>query len=97
MDIHDVYTRLCRSIHLEIHIHDLSENLANILNDIITTSNTKAKKDKIQSAPIPLIFDIKEENGKFSSAFHNFQMKVFPEYFIDALPTNFPAEIILQK
>ena len=84
----DVYEHLCKSVTLNMSIDDVSSNSAYLIKEAITASQEQAK--------VPLILCVFERENSYSAKFHNLQVKINPEKFVENLHLPFNYELKLE-
>lgn len=97
MYLRDAYTKITTAVRLKMDISQLSENMANLINDWVQAAEEKSVKDGKGKGTKNLIFSVVDEKSEFTTDLYNYEMKVDPESFIALKPANIACEISLDS
>lgn len=90
----DAYSKVCAQIKISIDIHDISENLAHIIQEVVKKAQIASKK-KQDASRTPIIFTIIADDKEFTMDLYDYQMKVDTECFVEIFPKKLPCKLTL--
>ncbi len=92
----DAFTKVCTGINIKIGIKDVSENIANIIKDVVTKSHAAGQKAQRGTGRTPVYFTVVSEGQDFRINLYDYQMRVDAESFIELFPKNLPCKVTLE-